>query len=177
MAIVWRWPRLPVETDVAKVDVILPRKAVLELVKLLGDADATGRIEVRDNQVALHLRQHRVHHQGGGRQVSRLPEGDSDRLHASSFVLDRVTLQQALQRAAILSNEKFRGVRWVLTENSLRIVCSNTEQEEAEEELEVQLQRRAAGCRLQRELSAGRARQCPLRRRWSARWAMPTAAC
>ena len=51
--------------------------------------------------------------------------------------LDRLTLQQALQRAAILSNEKFRGVRWVLTENSLRIVCSNTEQEEAEEELEI----------------------------------------
>ncbi len=54
------------------------------------------------------------------------------------IVLDRSILQQALQRAAILSNEKFRGVRWVLTENSLRIVCSNTEQEEAEEELEVE---------------------------------------
>jgi DNA polymerase-3 subunit beta len=53
-------------------------------------------------------------------------------------MLDRTLLQQALQRAAILSNEKFRGVRWVLTENSLRIVSSNTEQEEAEEELEIQ---------------------------------------
>jgi DNA polymerase-3 subunit beta len=53
------------------------------------------------------------------------------------FGLDRLQLQQALQRAAILSNEKFRGVRWVLTENSLRIISSNTEQEEAEEELEI----------------------------------------
>jgi DNA polymerase-3 subunit beta len=53
------------------------------------------------------------------------------------FVLDRVTLQQALQRAAILSNEKFRGVRWVLTNNSLRIICTNSDQEEAEEELEI----------------------------------------
>jgi DNA polymerase-3 subunit beta len=54
------------------------------------------------------------------------------------FSLDRGVLQQALQRAAILSNEKFRGVRWVITENSLRIVSSNTEQEEAEEELEIE---------------------------------------
>jgi DNA polymerase-3 subunit beta len=53
------------------------------------------------------------------------------------FAVGRIVLQQALQRASILSNEKFRGVRWVLTANSLRIVCSNAEQEEAEEELVV----------------------------------------
>jgi DNA polymerase-3 subunit beta len=53
------------------------------------------------------------------------------------FKLGRLTLQQALQRAAILSNEKFRGVRWVLTPDQLKIVCTNAEQEEAEEELEV----------------------------------------
>jgi len=40
-------------------------------------------------------------------------------------------------RAAILSNEKFRGVRWVLTDGSLKIVSSNADQEEAQEELEV----------------------------------------
>jgi DNA polymerase-3 subunit beta len=43
-----------------------------------------------------------------------------------------------LQRAAILSNEKFRGVRVVLSSGSLRIICTNSDQEEAEEELEVQ---------------------------------------
>ena len=46
-------------------------------------------------------------------------------------------LRQALQRAAILSNEKFRGVRWVLSEGSLKIISSNAEQEEAQEEVEV----------------------------------------
>ena len=40
-------------------------------------------------------------------------------------------------RAAILSNEKFRGVRWVLTDGSLKVVSSNAEQEEAHEEIEV----------------------------------------
>ena len=46
-------------------------------------------------------------------------------------------MRQSLQRAAILSNEKFRGVRWVLAEGALKIVSSNAEQEEAHEELEV----------------------------------------
>ena len=46
-------------------------------------------------------------------------------------------MRQALLRAAILSNEKFRGVRWVLTDASLKIVSSNAEQEEAQEELDV----------------------------------------
>jgi DNA polymerase-3 subunit beta len=50
--------------------------------------------------------------------------------------LDRILIQQALQRAAILSNEKFRGVRFVLTEKNLSIISSNSEQEEAQEEIE-----------------------------------------
>jgi len=53
------------------------------------------------------------------------------------FAIDRLALLHALQRAAILSNEKFRGVRLVLTQNSLRVICNNTEQEEAEEEIEI----------------------------------------
>ena len=51
--------------------------------------------------------------------------------------LDRIALLQALQRAAILTSDKFRGVRWVLSDGSLKISCSNTEQEEAQEELDV----------------------------------------
>ena len=51
--------------------------------------------------------------------------------------LARAELLQALQRAAILSNEKFRGVRLVLGNGQLKIICTNSEQEEAEEELEV----------------------------------------
>ncbi len=54
--------------------------------------------------------------------------------HKNSLTIEREALRQALQRAAILSNEKFRGVRWVLTDGSLKIVSSNTEQEEAEED-------------------------------------------
>ncbi len=57
--------------------------------------------------------------------------------HGKLIELSRAELLQALQRAAILSNEKFRGVRLVLASGQLKIICTNSEQEEAEEELEV----------------------------------------
>jgi DNA polymerase III subunit beta len=46
-------------------------------------------------------------------------------------------LLASLQRAAILTSDKFRGVRWVLSNDSLKIICNNTEQEEAQEEIDV----------------------------------------
>ena len=61
-----------------------------------------------------------------------IPTGHKNRLQ-----VEREPLRQALLRAAILSNEKFRGVRWVLADGSLKIVSSNAEQEEAHEELDV----------------------------------------
>ncbi len=50
---------------------------------------------------------------------------------------DRASLRAGLQRAAILSNEKYRGVRLALEENRVTMQANNPEQEEAEEELEV----------------------------------------
>ena len=57
--------------------------------------------------------------------------------HTKLIELDRAELLAALQRAAILSNEKFRGVRVVLAAGQLKIICTNSEQEEAEEEIEI----------------------------------------
>lgn len=120
-----------------KVEVILPRKAVLELFKLLADTEARVSITIRENQVSFVL--------GYVELVSKVVDGkfpDYQKVipagYSKHFVLDRLLLQQALQRAAILSNEKFRGVRWFVAPDSLRIVSSNTEQEEAEEELEIE---------------------------------------
>jgi DNA polymerase-3 subunit beta len=127
----------PAALDVPKVDVILPRKAVLELAKLLGEGDGMLAMEVRENQVAFSF--------GVVELVTKVVDGkfpDYQKVipsgYRKGFRIGCGTLRQALQRAAILSNEKFRGVRWVLTANSLRIVSSNTEQEEAEEELEIE---------------------------------------
>jgi DNA polymerase III subunit beta len=57
--------------------------------------------------------------------------------HPKHLKIGRQTLGAALQRAAILTSDKFRGVRWVLGDGSLKITCTNTEQEEAQEELEL----------------------------------------
>lgn len=120
-----------------RTEVIIPRKAVLELSKLLADSDEEVEVQLLANQVRFSF--------AGIELVSKVVDGkfpDFTRViptnYKKHFVIGRVTLQQALQRAAILSNEKFRGVRWVLAGSSLRIVCTNAEQEEAEEELEVQ---------------------------------------
>ena len=51
--------------------------------------------------------------------------------------LKRTGILSCLQRAAILTSDKFRGVRWVLSNDTLKIICTNTEQEEAQEELDV----------------------------------------
>lgn len=122
-----------------KNEVILPRKAVLELSRQLADSDDPVLITLLSNQVRFEF--------SGVNLVTKVVDGkfpDYGRVipsgYTRAFDIDRVTLQQSLQRAAILSNEKFRGVRWVVTSGSLRIVCTNTEQEEAEEELEIPYQ-------------------------------------
>ena len=115
---------------------ILPRKTVLELSKLLSDAEESVTLDVLANQVRFRF--------GNVELVSKVVDGkfpDYNRVipagHSRMFEVERSELLSALQRAAILSNEKFRGVRLVLTADELKIICTNTEQEEAEEQLEV----------------------------------------
>jgi len=117
-------------------EVILPRKAVQELVKLLDDSDNEVVAEITPTQVRFTV--------GSVQLITKVVDGkfpDYTRViptnYKKHFLLPRVVLQQALQRVAILSNEKFRGVRWTLTEGQLRISCTNTEQEEAFEELQI----------------------------------------
>ena len=122
--------------DIDKQEVILPRKTIIELTRLLSDGDELVEIEVAPNQEKFLF--------GGVTLISKLIDGkfpDYNRVipkgHSKLITLNRTVLQQSLQRAAILTNDKFRGVRWILTPGSLKISCSNTEQEEAQEELDV----------------------------------------
>jgi DNA polymerase-3 subunit beta len=127
---------LKLDADLPRQEVIVPRKTVLELSKLLADTDDEVKIEVSPAQAAFSF--------GSIELVSKLVDGkfpDYTRViptqHKNRLQIEREALRQALQRAAILSNEKFRGVRWVLADGSLKIVSSNAEQEEAHEEIEV----------------------------------------
>ena len=127
---------LAVAGNRARQEVILPRKTVLELGKLLEDTDAEVTVEFLSNQVRFRFANIEL--------VSKVVDGkfpDYNRViptgQSKQIDLSRNELLQALQRAAILSNEKFRGVRLVLANGQMKIICTNSEQEEAEEELEV----------------------------------------
>ena len=127
---------MALEAALPRQEIIVPRKTVIELTKLLTDSDAEVRIELSATQATFAF--------GTVELVSKLVDGkfpDYTRVipvgHKNKLTVGREVLRQSLLRAAILSNEKFRGVRWVLTDGSLKIVSSNTEQEEAEETLEV----------------------------------------
>ena len=123
-----------IEGDHEKQEIILPRKAVMELSKLLSDSDENVELEFSQQQVKANF--------SGITLITKVIEGkfpDYERVipkYDNHLNMERTVMQQALQRAAILSNEKFRGVRFVLTEKNLSIISSNSEQEEAQEEIE-----------------------------------------
>ena len=126
--------------DIADIkQVILPRKGVLELVRLLSDTDDTVKIILGSNHLQVEFNQLRL--------TSKLIDGrfpDYNRVMPTDgnnvITADRDQLRQALMRASILSNEKYRGMRLQMTNNLLKATIHNPEQEEAEEELEVQYQ-------------------------------------
>jgi DNA polymerase-3 subunit beta len=123
-----------IEGDYEKQEIIIPRKAVTELCKLLNETDETVEIEFSSQQIKATF--------SGITLISKVIDGkfpDYERVipkYSNHLKMDRILVQQALQRAAVLSNEKFRGVRFVLTEKNLSIISSNSEHEEAQEEIE-----------------------------------------
>ncbi len=126
----------PLETEATRTEVILPRKTVMELARQLADADDTLEVVLAGNQAVFRF--------GPIELVSKLIDGkfpDYERVipqnHPQMLSFERTALLAALSRVAILTNEKFRGVRLVLKDGLLRIVSSNNEQEEAQEEIEV----------------------------------------
>lgn len=124
------------DVEIPKQEVILPRKTVLELQRLLKDEDTPIEMRFAGNQAKFGF--------SGMEFVTKLVEGkfpDYNRVipknHKNSVTLGRQPLLASLQRAAILTSEKFKGVRINLEPGSLRIASSNAEQEEAKEELEI----------------------------------------
>jgi DNA polymerase-3 subunit beta len=121
----------------ARQEVILPRKTVLELQRLLKLEDDVIEMKFAPNQAKFNF--------SGMEFVTKLVEGkfpDYNRVipknHPNSIVLGREPLLASLQRAAILTSEKFKGVRVNFDPGLLRIGASNAEQEEAKEELEIE---------------------------------------
>lgn len=120
--------------------VIVPRKGVIELMRLLdGSGESLLQLQIGSNNLRAHV--------GDFIFTSKLVDGrfpDYRRVlpknPTKTVIAGCDILKQAFSRAAILSNEKFRGVRINLTNGQLKITANNPEQEEAEEIVDVQYQ-------------------------------------
>lgn len=118
----------------AFVQVILPRKGVIELMRLLEEADSEVAVQVSNNHVRIIGADFTF--------ISKLIDGrfpDYEKVLPKggdkTITVDRDVLKNALTRASILSNEKFRGIRLQLRSGLLRVFANNPEHEEAEEEI------------------------------------------
>ncbi len=124
------------DVEVPRQEVILPRKTVLEMQRLLNDKEGAIEMQFANNQAKFSFE--------GMEFVTKLVEGkfpDYNRVipknHKNTVTLGRTSLLACLQRTAILTSEKFKGVRLNLDPGSLRVASSNAEQEEAVDELEI----------------------------------------
>ena len=119
--------------------VIVPRKGVLELNRLLSDTDEVVELQIGTNHIRAKVDDYVF--------TSKLVEGKFPDYHRviprnndKMIVADRLELRQVFLRASILSNEKYRGVRLILSNGMLQVFANNPEQEEAEESVLVQYQ-------------------------------------
>jgi len=124
------------EQEFARQEVIIPRKTIIELQRLLDDSEDLVKIDLAPNQVRFTF--------GGIELISKLVEGkfpDFQRVipsgYTKSFVIGRETWLHALQRVAILTSDKFKGVRFILSDGSVKISSTNADQEEAQDEIEI----------------------------------------
>lgn len=124
------------DVEVPRQEVILPRKTVLEMQRLLSDKEGAIEMQFAGNQAKFTF--------DGMELVTKLVEGkfpDYNRVipknHKNTITMGRTALLATLQRTAILTSEKFKGVRLNLEPGVLRVASSNAEQEEAVDELEI----------------------------------------
>jgi DNA polymerase III subunit beta len=124
------------DVEVPKQEVILPRKTVLELQRLLSDSEGEINMQFAGNQAKFSF--------GGMEFVTKLVEGkfpDYNRVipknHKNIITVGRAALLATLQRTAILTSDKFKGVRLNIDPGTLRVAANNAEQEEAVDEIDI----------------------------------------
>ena len=124
------------DVEVPKQEVILPRKTVIEMQRLLSDKEGAIEFQFAANQAKFSFE--------GMEFVTKLVEGkfpDYNRVipknHKNAIIVGRVPLLASLQRTAILTSDKFKGVRLNIEPGILRVASNNAEQEEAVDELDI----------------------------------------
>ncbi|HEY3808745.1 MAG TPA: DNA polymerase III subunit beta [Steroidobacteraceae bacterium] len=130
------WCEVPIEGKLRELlQIILPRKGVLELQRLL-DGEGDIEIGIGTNHIRVQI--------GEVRFTSKLIDGkfpEYGRVIPAQppriMTAPREAMRATLQRTSILSNEKYRGVRLTFASGLLTVQAHNPEQEEAEDQLEV----------------------------------------
>jgi len=124
------------DVEVPRQEVILPRKTVIEMQRLLSDAEGAIDMQFANNQAKFAFE--------GMEFVTKLVEGkfpDYNRVipknHKNRITLGRLPLLATLQRTAILTSDKFKGVRLNIEPGTLRVASNNAEQEEAVDEIDI----------------------------------------
>lgn len=130
---------LDAPSSVESLQVIIPRKGVVELGRLLGEAEEKVEVRLSRNHLRVSLPAFTF--------TTKLVDGkfpDYDKVipknHKSVTVADKESLRQALSRVLVLSNEKYRGVRMQFSTAGLTLQTNNPEQEEAEEDVAVRFE-------------------------------------
>ena len=127
------------ETPLPVRQVIIPRKGVIEIQRLIGDGDKQVKIQIGANHIRMFSSDFIFTSKlvdGRFPDYRRVLPKDGDK----TVIAEKGLLKNSFARAAILSNEKFRGVRLNLTSGELKITANNPEQEEAEEIVDVDYQ-------------------------------------
>ncbi|NEV63439.1 DNA polymerase III subunit beta [Thiorhodococcus minor] len=116
--------------------VIIPNKTVMELRRQLGGSEDSVRLSLGEKSIRILM--------GQTTMTSKLVDGRYPEFErviprdlGEAAILDKDALRRSLSRAAILSNEKYRGVRLSFAKGMLKLLAHNPEQEEAEEEIEI----------------------------------------
>lgn len=127
--------QLPQEIESAKI--IVPRKAIIEINRLLQEDTNTINVVIGANSIQISNKEFVL--------TSKLIDGRYPEYQKvipsggkSELVIDRDKLKPLLARVAILSNEKYKGVRLTLEPNLLKVTANNPEHEEAEEKIDVE---------------------------------------
>ena len=133
--------RAQVDALNGNIEAILPRKTVQQLMKLLPDTDTEVLVEIGKSQARFVF--------GDIDFLTKLVEGkfpDYNRVipqnNDKTFLVNREELIGALRRAAILANEKFKGLRWIVGPGTLKIQSNNAEMEEADEQIAINCRKR-----------------------------------
>ncbi|WP_044470209.1 DNA polymerase III subunit beta [Mannheimia massilioguelmaensis] len=127
---------IALEQDLQNHSVIVPRKGVLELVRLLDATEQPARLQIGTNNLRVQVENVLFTTKlidGRFPDYRRVLPRNADHILEADWDI----LKQAFVRAAILSTERFRSVRLQLSQNQMKITATNPEQEEAEEIIDV----------------------------------------